>query len=96
MDFASFIVIASFSWWLFFFILLPVGNQIEKDPVPGQSLGAPAKPNLKKKAIGATVLCLCFTGMYFAVIGSGYFSIEKLLGVKTWQEWEQERRHDTQ
>ncbi|MBI1276100.1 DUF1467 family protein [bacterium] len=96
MDFPSFIVVFSFSWWLFFFLLLPIGNQVEEAPVPGQSTGAPAGIKLGKKAVWATILCLLFTGMYFAVIHYGHLSIEKMLHVKNWQEWEQKQHEKTQ
>ena len=51
-------------WWTLLFAILPIRNQAETRPehiVPGQDLGAPARPRLREKAIWTTLL----TGFVF-------------------------------
>ena len=54
------ILVFVFSWWLFFFMVLPIGVQSQAeagdDIVPGTVESAPKKPYLLRKAIAAAVL----------------------------------------
>ena len=46
-------------WWTLLFVILPLRNQVETDPVrivPGQDPGAPAVPRLREKAILTSLL----------------------------------------
>lgn len=57
MGIAGGIVVFVITWWLCFFIALPFGvrSQLEEgDTTPGTEAGAPANPQLVKKALWAT------------------------------------------
>lgn len=43
-------------WWLAFMALLPLGIEKPERLEPGQDPGAPKRPYLGRKAIGATLL----------------------------------------
>ena len=43
------------SWWLIFFMLLPVGVQRDSTPVPGNDPGAPRNLRLKRKMVLSTL-----------------------------------------
>lgn len=54
----SAIVVLVISWWLYFFMMLPIGvsSQLEdEEVVRGSEPGAPSVPNLRKKMIWATI-----------------------------------------
>ncbi len=58
MGIAGGIVVFVITWWLCFFIALPFGvrSQLEEgDTTPGTEAGAPANPQLLKKALWASV-----------------------------------------
>lgn len=58
MDLAGGIVVFVITWWICFFIALPFGvrSQFEEgETTPGTEEGAPANPQLLKKAMWATV-----------------------------------------
>jgi predicted secreted protein len=55
-------------WWLCFFVMLPIGVknlEEEGEMAPGLEKGAPARPNLGKKALWAAGLA---TGLWIALI----------------------------
>lgn len=68
MNIATFLVTFGCSWWIIFFILLPIGVQQEENPEPGHDTGAPKTPNLKRKALITTLLTLIFTFVFFAIL----------------------------
>ncbi len=59
MDIVAGVVIFLVSWWMVLFTLLPVGVRSQEeagdDIEPGTERGAPVKPMLLKKMIGATI-----------------------------------------
>lgn len=60
------------SWWLAFFLLLPIGNRPPENPESGHSQGAPEKTYLTQKFIGATVLAIFMTWGFFELMQSGW------------------------
>lgn len=62
------IVVFVVTWWLFFFMALPIGVRPPADPEPGTVPSAPDRPYLLWKAIAATVLAAIVTfGLHWAV-----------------------------
>lgn len=59
-------------WWLVFFMTLSVGvqaqNETEEGAVAGTPESAPSNPNLKKKALWATLIAAVLTGIYWAIV----------------------------
>ncbi len=54
-------------WFVVLFAVLPWGVRQSSDPEPGHDPGAPANPNLWRKAIVTTVISLLLWGVYFYV-----------------------------
>lgn len=54
------ILVFVITWWLFFFMMLPIGVQTQAEAggeiVPGTVESAPTRPRLLRKAIAAAVL----------------------------------------
>jgi predicted secreted protein len=59
-------------WWLIFFMLLPIGVQRDKNPQPGNAVGAPKNGRLLKKAIFATLVAMIITISFFFFLQHGY------------------------
>lgn len=60
MTWFSGILVFVITWWLFFFMMLPIGVQTQAEAggeiVPGTVESAPTRPHLLRKAIAAAVL----------------------------------------
>ena len=54
-------------WFVVLFTVLPVGVRRVEDPEPGHDPGAPASPQLPRKALITTVISLVLWGAYFYV-----------------------------
>ena len=54
-------------WFVVLFAVLPWGIRQSSEPEPGHDPGAPANPNLWRKAIATTVISLLLWGVYFYV-----------------------------
>mgnify|MGYP001361795161 CR=1 FL=1 len=71
MGLMSGLVVFTISWWLCFFVALPIGvqGQWEDDStVPGTEEAAPKNPMLKKKAMWATAGAVVITGIAAIVV----------------------------
>jgi predicted secreted protein len=72
---AGAVVIFVLVWWCAFFAMLPIGVkgrwESTEDGVEGADPGAPADPNLKKKALWATIVALPVTAAVVAAVVSG-------------------------
>ncbi|MFN7038092.1 MAG: DUF1467 family protein [Alphaproteobacteria bacterium] len=55
MQIGPFIVTYTVIWWLVFFILLPLGIEMENNPQTGNAESAPKNPRLVLKIIIATI-----------------------------------------
>jgi predicted secreted protein len=75
MNAAGALVIYILIWWCVFFAMLPMGVrgrwESESDNVEGADPGAPANPQLKKKALITTGVAFLFWLITCAVILSG-------------------------
>ncbi len=77
MSWPSAVVVFVISWWLFFFMLLPVGIRTQGEArdagegegavVPGTPESAPVRPRLWWKAGLATLLALLAVGLFALV-----------------------------
>lgn len=69
------VIIFILVWWCVFFAVLPMGVkgrwESDADGVAGAEPGAPADPQLKRKAILATGVAAGLTAIIAAVIASG-------------------------
>ena len=54
-------------WFVILFAVLPWGVRPSDEPEPGHDPGAPANPQLGRKAIATTVISLLLWGVYFYV-----------------------------
>jgi predicted secreted protein len=72
------LVIFILVWWCVFFGLLPVGVkgrwESDADGVEGADPGAPSDPNLRKKAIWATMISAPIAAAVIAIVWSGVFN----------------------
>jgi len=72
MDPVGAVVVLIISWWLSFFVVLPIGvrGQYEDGDIPeGTEEGAPAEPMLKKKVIWASIGAVILTAIaHFFVV----------------------------
>ena len=59
-------------WWLVFLMALPFGAEPEKEPVPGNEPGAPARPRLLAKVLVTTAVSLLVTWGVAWLLASGY------------------------
>jgi len=67
---AAFVVI----WWIVIFAVLPVGVKPAQDEM-GARAGAPANPNLAKKAIITTVVAAVLWGVLYLITISDIWSL---------------------
>ena len=54
-------------WFVVLFAVLPWGVRQSSEPLPGHDPGAPANPQIGRKAIITTVISLLLWGVYFYV-----------------------------
>lgn len=81
MNIGAAIVVFVMIWWCVFFAVLPLGvrrgsetPRRDEAPVPGADPGAPADPQLKKKAWLTTRITLVLWLIVSAIILSGVFN----------------------
>jgi predicted secreted protein len=65
-------------WFVVLFAVLPFGVRKQVDPGAGHDPGAPANPDLLKKAIATTVISLVIWGVFYYVTQVLGFSILSL------------------
>lgn len=62
------VIVFVVSWWLFFFMALPLGVRPPEAPEPGTVPSAPERPHLWLKALAATLLATAATfGLHWAM-----------------------------
>ncbi len=85
MNIVSAFVIFAVTWFLALYCLLPVGIRSQEEAgedVPvGAMRGAPAKANLKIKAVGATIISAIITAIIYYLITSRIITLGVLEGV---------------
>jgi predicted secreted protein len=71
MGIAGSLMVISISWWLAFFMMLPIGvrSQLEEGSVvPGTEPSAPVAPQLRRKAVWSLVIALIIWAALFSLI----------------------------
>lgn len=88
MNLVSAFVVFSVTWFVALYCLLPIGVRSQEeagDDIPeGAMAGAPSKPNLRIKAIGATVIAALFTGLMWYLVNERILTmdaIDRLFGI---------------
>jgi len=81
MNIGGAIVIYVIIWWLVFFALLPMGVtsrwESNDDGVQGADPGAPTNPDLKRKAIRASLVAAALSLITITVIMSGVINFKE-------------------
>lgn len=75
MDAGLTIVIFAISWWLIFFITLPIGIHRDENPEPGMDPGAPVRPRLLLKAAVTTLATALLTAALYVAADLGWLPI---------------------
>ena len=90
MNLVSAFVVFSVTWFVALYCLLPIGVRSQEeagDDIPeGAMPGAPSKPNLRIKAIGATVISALFTALMWYLVTERILTmdaIDRLFGVES-------------
>ena len=81
MGIAGSLMVISISWWLAFFVLLPIGvrSQLEEGTVvPGTEPSAPTAPQLWRKAVWAFVIALVMWAALFSLIEFQLISLDDI------------------
>ncbi|MBP7253389.1 MAG: DUF1467 family protein [Alphaproteobacteria bacterium] len=61
-------------WWMVFFCMLPIGMRQPDQRVPGEMPGAPAVPNLKRKALWTTCISIVIWLVIFTLVKIDVYS----------------------
>ena len=81
MNIGGAIVIYVIIWWLVFFALLPMGVtsrwESNDDGVKGADPGAPTNPDLKRKAVRASVIAAVLSAIVILIIMSGVINFKE-------------------
>lgn len=81
MNIAAVIVVFVIWWWVAFLIFLPTGVtsrwEAPDDGVEGADPGAPDDPQLKRKAIRATIAAVILTLITAIIINSGFIDFRQ-------------------
>ena len=78
MSITAAIVVFAVTWFMVFFIVLPIRFVSQADAgsiVPGTPAGAPAEENVKRKAVITTGIATVVWALICAVILSGWISV---------------------
>ena len=68
MSFLSIIVVFLSTWWMIFFMLLPVGVRHDDPEIIGHQSGAPDNPMMKKKLVWTTLAAIVVSGIILYLI----------------------------
>lgn len=80
MDWFTGIVAYLLIWWTSLFCVLPWGNRIAENPVPGQAHGAPDFPRLKKKFLVTTALSAALWVILYALVSADIIDFRQIAG----------------
>jgi len=82
MNLVSAFVVFSVTWFLALYCLLPIGVRSQEeagDNIPtGAMAGAPSKPNLRLKAIGATIISAIITATIWYLVTERVLTMDAL------------------
>jgi predicted secreted protein len=72
MNFTLYFFTFCFIWWINFFIVLPIGIEIEKKVEKGHADSAPKNPRMLHKILLTTLITLLLTIMIIYLVERGY------------------------
>ena len=75
MSVTGFLIVFVIAWWLFFFMVLPIGVRPPEKPMPGTVPSAPERPRLLWKALAATLFAALFTFTLNWAIATGRIAL---------------------
>jgi predicted secreted protein len=76
MSWATGVLVFVVIWWTVIFAVLPLGVQRAADDVAGADRGAPARPQLKRKALITTAISVALWLVWFCVWVLDVFGIK--------------------
>lgn len=53
------------TWWMVFFMALPIGSHIPEHHEEGRASSAPEKTYLGRKLLGTTIVTIILTGLFY-------------------------------
>lgn len=74
------IVVFMVTWWLVFFMVLPVGVRMEETLEAGHASSAPRNPRIKAKMLLTTAVAVVLTGLFFFLMTQGYLDFIEIRG----------------
>jgi len=78
MGFFSGVLVYVLAWWMMFFCVLPLNIRSIVKPTDGSMPGAPIEPNLKGKAVLATVLAAIVWVFIYLIIKANLISFRDI------------------
>lgn len=75
MTLVSGIVVQQILWWLVFFVVLPIGIQVDDKPQRGFATSAPREFNLRRKLVITTVISTVLWGVVYIVMINGWIDL---------------------
>ncbi len=64
MDYFGITITLMLSWWIIFYIILPIGIKVPDNVDKGLATSAPEHPNIMTKVIQTTLLSIVFTILF--------------------------------
>jgi predicted secreted protein len=74
------VVVFALSWWVAFFMLLPVGVKTVATPEVGHAPSAPEKPNIGRKMFAATLVAACLTALAVVAVNERWDAVGGMAG----------------
>lgn len=65
-------------WWTVLFTVLPLGIQAPAEKTTGEMPGAPADPQLKRKAIITTIISTIIWAIVFTLVQTDWISFREM------------------
>lgn len=72
MNWFSYFIVFAVGWWIFLFMLLPIGAKPHEKVEKGHASSAPKSPLILKKMLWATVISALFAYGFLYSIDAGY------------------------
>ncbi len=77
MSWVTYVLVFAVIWWTVIFAVLPLGVRRIENPTPGVDLGAPEKPQLRRKALICTGITSVLWVIWYVVWVVDVFSFRK-------------------
>lgn len=80
MDWFTGIIAYLLIWWTALFAVLPWGNRMAENPVPGQMHSAPDVPRLKQKFLITTVVSVVLWLVLYVLVSADIIDFRQIAG----------------